>query len=265
MFGTPYPWIQRYIDNVQHLGQYGWNWKIFTPNKLESKGNVEIVPMTAEEFAVLVEQKLGVKTNMYTTPRGVPSVHVTDFYVFSGLIFEDYMQDVDFWGITNLDVVYGRLDRFMPDSMLKDCDVFTDDINTINGVFCLFRNNDAINNLCKLIPDWQEKLAQPPCDRCVAGSAGKHTLVGTDEYDMTDVMKKANVRYVYPRYYPLHSHDRIEQHVPVVKLRLLMDGSLYELSRDTASPNWIHARPFMGREIAYFHFIITKEWPKCLL
>ena len=34
-FGSPFSWTQKYIDNVQRLGEFGWHWKIFTPNKYE--------------------------------------------------------------------------------------------------------------------------------------------------------------------------------------------------------------------------------------
>ena len=81
MFGAPFSWIHQYIDHVQYLGQFGWNWKIFTSADIPSKGNVEIVPMTALDFNDLVEEKLGIRPNMFVTDSGVPSVHVTDFFV----------------------------------------------------------------------------------------------------------------------------------------------------------------------------------------
>ncbi len=93
---------------------------------------------------------------------------------------------------------------------------------------------------------------------------GPHTLHGTDEYDMTEVMKDAPVRYTHPQYYPIHSHDRLEQHVPEIKLEIKEDGSLWELSQDINHPVWAHAHPLMGKEIPYFHFLRTKKWPTCL-
>lgn len=269
MFGTTFDWFHEWQKHVQHLGKYGWEWYVFTPNTdVKTMGNVVIHPMTPEQFSDLVEKKLGVRPNMFTTQRGVPSVHVTDFIVANGIILEDYLKESDFVGMTNLDVVYGRLDHFIPDSVLDDCDVFTDDVNVINGVFSLYRNTPTVNNLFKDIPDWQAKFAQEPCKKCVDGSAPNHTLFGTDEYDLTDVLKNVDilkkVRYAYPKRSPFHSHDRLENHVPEVKLEIEENGSLVELLADTASPNWIHARPFFKRECMYFHFCNTKRWPNCL-
>jgi len=261
MFGTPFSWINEYIENVQHLEKYGWYWKIFTPNGIESKGNVEIVPMSMEDFNVLVEKKTGVRPNFFMTIKGCPSVHITDYYVASGVIFEDYLKDADFWGITNLDVVYGRLDKFVSDKLLRNCDIFTDDTNkTVNGVFSLWRNIPEINNLFRKIPNWEEKFGQAPCPVCL-GFSGGHTLFGTDEYEMSLILKNEPLNVIDCEYYPLHGHDRLEQHLPEPKLEIKHDGSLWELSKDVNGPEWVHARPFIGREIMYFHFPKTKKWP----
>lgn len=261
-FGSPFDWTPKYLENIGKLGKYGWYWKIFTPNKYENvPENVEIVNMTAEQYSELVEKKLGYKPNIYITEKGIPSVHITDFYIFSGVVFEDYIKGFDFWGITNMDVVYGRLDHFIPDSMLENCDVFTDDVNTINGVFCLWRNVPYVNELFSRIKGWSKIITQPVCPQCTTGEGG-HKLLGSDEYVMTEVMKiSTDIVYKYPLYYPLHSHDRLEQHVPGPKLEFKPDGSLWELFADTKSPNWVHARPFIGREILYYHFCSTKTWP----
>ena len=35
----------------------------------------------------------------------------------------------------------------------------------------------------------------------------------------------------------------------------------WELLKDANPPEWKHARPFLGKEIPYFHFMKTKRWP----
>ena len=251
-FGTPHSWTNEYIEHLKSLEKYGWYWITFTPNQIPQTVNHIVIPMTLQEFDDLIYKKLGIRVGNYLD-NGVPHRFISDFYVAFGKIFEDYIKEYDYWGHTNWDIVYGRLDKFLPDSELEKWDVWTDNVNSINGIFTLYRNREDINNLFKEIPDWETILI-------------RHRLFGTDEYHMTEVMKKAElegkVKYGHPQHYALHSYDRLEQHVPDVKLRMLEDGSLYELFKDTAPPNWLHATPFPGREIAYFHFIRTKKWPK---
>lgn len=249
-FGSPHPWTKEYFENVAKLGATGWYWYIFTPNKYENvPDNVRIIPMTIEECNDLMEKKIGVNPHNYLE-NGLPHKNVSDFFVAHGKIFEDYIEDADFWGFTNWDIVYGRLSNFIPDEILEHADIFSDEINTINGIFTLLRNTEEMKNLFKQIPDWENKFTE-------------HRLVGTDEYDFTEIARK-QPNFVFPKYYPLHSHDRLEQHYPDVKLEIKEDGSLWELFKDVRPPSWQHQRPFSGREIAYIHFIRTKEWPRCL-
>lgn len=269
--GSPFSWTQTYINHVQRLKDDGWCWKIFTPNKYDVPvdGNVEVIPMTAEELADLVKEKLGVKPNLTITSKGVPSVHVTDFYVFTGLIFEDYLEDVDYWGITNMDIVYGNLSKFLPDEELIKYDVWTDDVGPeggrVNGIFSLWKNKGVINRLCLGIQDWEGKLAQAPCPKC--GDFGAtHTLFGTDEIDMVPIMQELArteaIRYGYPPHYPYHSYDRLHQHMPKPNLKLFEDGSLYEIIKDEVYPDGMGMfNGDTGKEIMYFHFIRTKNWP----
>lgn len=271
-FGNPFSWTQKYIDHVQFLKKDGWNWKIFTPNtyNVPEGGNVEVVPMTATQFAVLVEEKLGVKPQMFITQKGVPSVHITDFYVFTGLIFEDYLKDVDYWGITNMDIVYGNLSKFLPDSELRGYDVWTDDVGPeggrVNGIFSLWRNTERINKICLRVPNWRAKLSALPCPKCLGEEEQHHHLFGTDEIDMVPIMQQLassrTISYGYPPYYPYHSYDRLRQHLPEPRLSIKPDGSLYELFPDSLHPNGVGMFDGMtGKEIMYFHFIRTKEWP----
>ena len=269
MFGTTFPWFEKWQQNMQNLAPYGWEWRIFTPNTdVKTVGNCTIVPMTTEQFVNICDSYLGVRPNLFRTESGVPSVHVTDFYCASGMLFSRWLGDADFWGICGPDTVFGRLDHFIPDTVLEGCDVMSDDTLTLNGTFSLFRNREDINNLFREIPNWKDGFTMQPCKRCTEGAKQQHTLTGTDEYGMTAVLPKAasegRIVYAQPQHYPMHSHDRLEQHIPEPKLELKEDGSLWELFKDTASPDWPGAHPFLGNEIGYFHFIKTKKWPTSL-
>jgi hypothetical protein len=258
-FGKPFEWTQKYIDHVQHLEKYGWYWKIFTPNAYESKGNVEVVPMTMDQFNDLVGKKLGVRPSLSLLPKGIPNFHISDLFVMCGVIFEDYLKDFDFWGTIGLDCVVGRLDHFVPDSELELSDVWTDDIGQFNANFALWRNTPEINNLFKEIGQWEDAVLQGDCPGCTNG--GTHFLWATDELFMSKILEsKTDIRYCQPPYYLIHGHDRLEIHKPKAKLEIKDDGSLWELIADT-EPGGGRRHPLFGREIAYYHFSSTKEWP----
>lgn len=253
-FGTPHSWTQEFIDSVQFLEQYGWYWKIFTPNAFQSKGNVEIIPTTIEDFNKLCVKTLDINPLNKLTEKGVPSKAMSDFYIASGVIFADWLKDADYWGITNWDIVYGRLDHYLTDEELSKYEVWSDDVNIINGIFSLYKNTEKVNNLFRDLDHWVELFTT-------------HKLFGTDEYGMTKIVRNRvsynDLTFGYPKYYPYHSYDRLEQHFPVVKLERKDDNSLWERFLDMAPPpGYVHfPKGYIAKEIMYFHFIRTKSWP----
>lgn len=230
-FGSPHEWTEKYFTNIKTLEEHGWYWKIFTPNKYKSEGNLEIIPMDIHEFDALLYTKLGLKVANRIV-GGRPYKYVSDYYVAQGRIFEDFIKGFDFWGHTNWDMVYGRLDHFLPDSFLKDCEIFSDDPNELNGIFSLYRNNEKINNLFKKIPNWEAMMSDI-----------EHLYV-TDEHEMTKVVfaerdaGKLQLKTSPEGYW--HMYD------PKTYLRMKMDGSLWGNQK----------------EIMTFHFNRTKVYPK---
>lgn len=230
------------------LAPYGWELKVFTPNPWKSSDNIEIIPMAIEEFDGLIEEHCGVNPRNFIMPNGAPSKFVSDYYPAYGQIFQKFLEGVDFWGHTNWDMVYGRLDHFVPDSVLEDCDIWSDDVDAINGIFCLYRNNERVNNLFRQVPDWERSFSvHEPC--------------AFDEHQMTLAVRKlaaaGEIRFAHPRYFGNHSYDRLPQHRPTPNLYFESDGALIERLDDPAAAPKGH----YGREIMSFHFSRTKRWP----
>ncbi len=259
-FGSPFDWNDKWIDNVQHLGDYGYDFIIFTPNKLVSKGNVKVIPMTIHEFNWIVEKTCGVNPKMYITPNGIPNFHITDFIVALGEIFKDYTKEYEFWGATGFDDIFGRLDHFIKDSELESCDIFSDDVGVMNGNFLLMRNTEKINTIFKIM-NWQEIFTQGDCKGCVG--EGEHRLYSPEEYQLNknlDYLKSNRIRFLFPKYYAFHSYDRLSIHDPKPQLEIKDDNSLWEIIPDPSPPKWEHFHK-IGREIGYFHFNSSKIWP----
>lgn len=252
MFGSPHSWIQDYMDHVARLEEFGWHWMIFTPNRLETPSkNVRIVPMTLAEFDVLVEKHTGVYVGNFLDGKNLPSKLISDFYCAFGQIFQDYIRDYDYWGITNFDIVYGRLDRYLPDSLIDAYEIWSDDATpAINGIFTLFRNEHRVNNLFREVPGWED------CFRI-------HRPMAFDEIRMTAAMQKVEkegkLAWGYPRHFPLHSYDRLVMHQPSPRLYFEEDGALIEWYEDRTHPP--STKRHYGRELFCFHFSRTKRWP----
>lgn len=238
MFGKPFPdtWINGFIENVQPLKNRGWYWKIYTPNKIESKGNVEFIPMNIDDFNELVDKKTGVFPHNYIDQKtGCPKKLMTDYAPALAELFEEQISDFDFWGHCNWDVVYGRLDKWLPDKLLKTLDIFGNDPEKINGVFSIYRNKPFINTLYKRHPGWRGVFVD------------LDTRFAFEEDMFSPIVNKANNKgeLVFKSAWWLEN-DRMPWHKPHPILKITPDGDLLNKN---------------GEEMMLFHFSDTKKWP----
>src|SRR5581483_4295794 len=131
-------WYDEWQMHVETLKPYGFDF---------------LVENDYEAFRERCRRKLGIEIDVTPGTR-----KAGDFDPAYGVLFEDELKSYDFWGHTGLDVCFGRLDRFVSDSFLSDCDIFGNDPNAINGCFSLYRNCELVNNLFREREDWKQVL-----------------------------------------------------------------------------------------------------------
>ncbi|MBZ4042601.1 DUF6625 family protein [Flavobacterium hibisci] len=124
---------------------------IFTDNVINYKiaDNIKIIPFTLYDFNNLASQKLGFNINV---EKGYK---LCDFRPAFGVIFSDYIEKYDFWGITDIDVVYGRMREFLTDQILEKYDVICVRHAFITACCMLYKNTDYVNNLYKKSKDYK--------------------------------------------------------------------------------------------------------------
>lgn len=232
LFQFPIPWIDAYIAMFNRLGPRWQHWLFTDVMPAARHGNVVVHRMTAGEFVALAEAKTGCRP--YVLP--IPSPKFGDTRPAFGHIFEDYLRDADWWGHTDMDMVLGRLDDYLPDAVLDNVDIFSDDPNAINGIFSLYRNAPRITHLYRQHPQWQAIFQDPRY----------HAF---DETEFSDTVRAAaaagTIRFM-DRFW--HEHDRQADHAPIPNITFRDDGAL--INRTTQGP------------MMSFHFKLTKPvWP----
>lgn len=83
---------------------------------------------------------------------------LTDLKPFIGIIHEPELKGYDFWGMGDLDLVYGNLGMVINNANLKKYDVITTHNYHIAGHCCFCRNNGYYRNLCFKIKNWENKI-----------------------------------------------------------------------------------------------------------
>jgi hypothetical protein len=140
-FGNFPPWINVFLLSCAHNPTI--DFVIFTDQEAvpTAPQNVRFIHLQPSSFDRLASDKLG------TTVKLSGPYKVCDFKPLYGLLFEEYLKGWDYWGYTDVDVVYGDIRRFLSTLNLESYDVFTARREYLVGHFTLFRNNDHMRRL----------------------------------------------------------------------------------------------------------------------
>ncbi|WP_099467026.1 DUF6625 family protein [Konateibacter massiliensis] len=129
-FGEFPSYFQIFLNSCKNNKDF--NWIIYTDNNkiYDYPENVLVKKISFNEM----KEKILKKFDFYFE---IKSVHkLCDLKPAYGYIFEDDIQCYDFWGFCDLDVVWGKLNNFITEEILKKYDK----IYTV-GHLTLFRNN----------------------------------------------------------------------------------------------------------------------------
>jgi hypothetical protein len=149
---------------------------------------------------------------------------VWDFRPALGLLYAKEAKGYDFWGHTDLDCVYGNVDKWVTDEFLSGLDIHSNHNTYVCGCWTLYRNTDEVNNLFKKFSGWKDKMQ---------GSEAN----GWVESEYSRTLEKSGLRYKYTFW-----QGNPYTETPNLKKE---NGKLYQ----------------DGEEIMMFHFRRSKLWP----
>lgn len=140
-FGPEPVWMPYYWRNVARLGGHGYQ-ILYTTD--------------LDWFKRRVKQKLGVECPI---EQGSGKIH--DYRAAFGVIFAKEIEGFDFWGHTDFDCVYGRVQEYVTDDFLSGLDIYSNHWNYMCGPWSLYRNTPLVNSLFLDHPDWKGVLENP--------------------------------------------------------------------------------------------------------
>ena len=152
-------WIQYFLQSCSHNPQF--KWLIFgnAPPIDPIPDNVQLVAIDQPALEQLVSAKLAVPWKM---ARGYKLVDLKPAY---GHIFSEWLEGYEFWGYTDMDVIYGRLADFVTPAILQTHDIITGNDKVLVGHFTLLRNTPQFCQLYQQAENWLEVL----CSEAPAG------------------------------------------------------------------------------------------------
>lgn len=205
-FGEFPTWHAQYLNNIEIA--------------LKPLGYDFLIPTDIEEFKQRVKTKLGIDA-----PVTYGGTKVHDYRAALGHLYEEELAGYDFWGHTDFDCVYGKVDDFVSDEFLQGLDIHSDAPEYMCGPWSLYRNTERVNKLFMECPDWQSYLTDP-------GTSG------WVEQAFSRLVERSGLRYKYTLFHAYTDPD---------SLYYREDGRLY----------------CGNREVSMYHFRRTKVWPRC--
>lgn len=185
--------------------------------RLKAMGYDVLIDTDLEGFKKRVKRKLGIDAEI------VPGEgKVWDYRGLLGYLYQDHLQNYEFWGTVDFDVVFGNVDKFFPDELLNRYDIISNHNTYVCGFFSLYRNVPEVNTLFKRC-DYEKFLKGAPN--------------GWVETEYSRAVEKSGLKYKY----------MMEQGDPFhPPFNLKLEGNT--LYQD-------------GKEIAMLHFRRKKQWP----
>jgi hypothetical protein len=148
------PWMPCFLASCARIRTVRWLIFHDAPPPANPAANVEFVPLAGEAFRERARTRLGVE------PPPALGYKLCDFKATYGTLFGDFLGDTEYFGWTDLDLVYGDVDRLLA-PLLGTPDVLSFHRGLLSNHFCLMRNDQEHRQLYQRIPGWREKLAAP--------------------------------------------------------------------------------------------------------
>lgn len=147
-FGKKPRYINFFIESCRYNAHI--DFLLFTNLKnLHVPGNVKVIPFSLRQFNELASEKLQLDIKVRHAYK------LCDMKPAYGVIFAGYLSAYQFWGHGDIDVLYGRINRFLTNDILEQYDIFSVRKDYVSGSFCVYRNTDFINRLYEKSKDHQ--------------------------------------------------------------------------------------------------------------
>ena len=205
------------------------------------------IPTEAPSNCTFIKSSLKEMETLFSTKIEVP-IHIDKPYKLCdikpsyGHVFEDDIKEYDFWGFTDIDIIWGNIRNQMNKGVLNTYDVISSRKGLISGHFNLFRNEDRINKLYRK-NDWY-KQSFTDCNM-------KRFCEGTFSDITKEALKEGSIKVEWDKILCNKERGRDSHQEYYLDKWLWQDGRVLELEKE---------KPV--KEVMYLHFINWKRTMK---
>lgn len=168
-FGKWPEWMPLFIDSIERNSTVDFHFITDCDTTISSAENVIFHKSSFEEYVSQAQEKLGVSIN-------IPDPYkICDLRPFFGIIHADIINGYDFFGWTDIDLLFGDIRSFYSHELLAKYDVLSSHEIRLAGHCALLRTTKKFREMGYKVYDWKKALLNPK-------------FVGIDEHGMTNAL-----------------------------------------------------------------------------
>jgi hypothetical protein len=254
-FGKWPEWMELYIDSIERNSSVDFHFITDCDTTISSAKNIIFHSISFEEYVAQAQQKLGVPINISNPYK------ICDLRPFFGIIHENIIKDYDFFGWTDVDLLFGDIRSFYTDDILANYDVLSSHKIRLAGHCALLRTTKKYREIGFKVYDWKTALLNP-------------NFVGIDEHGMTNALcmtfwdklsEKVKIPWIsslfkWRRNQKMKPYYFKEQYTTPFTAIPWLDGSLHSKQPDTWKyQNGVITNTRDDKNFMYIHFMNFKS------
>src|SRR4030042_5646412 len=149
-FGKCPKWIEPFLLSCKYNPAISWLIYTDFEKTVPYPNNIHFVNGSLSDFNRIASRKLKLNINISNPYK------VCDLRPAFGVIFEDFLNNVDFWGYSDIDLIYGNIRSFIMDEILQSYEIISTREEYLSGHFALYKNQDKINLIYQKCKNFRE-------------------------------------------------------------------------------------------------------------
>lgn len=152
-FGKWPAWFGFFLKTCQFNSSVQWLFFTDCPIPESAPSNVVFKSISFQDYKAKVSNKLDIDFQPDSPYK------LCDLKPVLGYIHEEDIKDYDFWGFSDIDLVYGNIRKYYTAERLSKFDLYSTHTRRVSGHFCLMRNTKKMREAFKLMKNWEIRLS----------------------------------------------------------------------------------------------------------
>lgn len=189
-FGKWPGWFDVFLKTCEINEQFTWLFITNTPPPVSFPDNVTFSNQTLDEFSSVCSNKLKLNVQLH---RAYKTCDLRPAY---GVIFNEILDQYEYWGYCDLDMLFGKIDNFVDFEKFAHADVITTGKKQLRGHFTICKNIKRVNNAYKLAEPIKSDWLSTPISFERGFEHDKNLLMDEGLFDTCLRKNKFEIKYL---------------------------------------------------------------------